>query len=232
MPLPLVGTLTIGQAPRPDVTPVIEAQLPRGTACMHAGVLDGLSAGEIDSRFGYRDGGRMLVSRLLDGSAVRLDAERIEAGVRDGVARLEARGCGVIVLLCTGVFHGLECESAWLVEPDRVISPVIAALLGARRLGVIVPASAQIESEAGKWNGLAPQPVFAAASPYADDLGPLRQAAAALRREGAGAIVLDCIGYTERHRAAAVAAAALPVLLSSAIVARVTGELVASWSNQ
>ncbi len=232
MALPLVGTLTIGQAPRPDVTPIIAAQLPRGTVCVHDGVLDGLSAGEIEQRFGFRAGGRLLVSRLLDGRAVQLDADRIEAGVREGVARLEARGCGVIVLLCTGVFRGLACERAWLVEPDRVIAPVVAALLGARRLGVVVPEAAQIEGESGKWSGLAVRPAFAAASPYADDLEPLRKAAVALQRAGAGAIVLDCIGYTERHRVAAAGASGVPVLLSNTIVARVAGELVASWSSE
>lgn len=232
MALPLVGTLTIGQAPRPDVTSIIEAHLPPGTRCVHAGVLDGLSRTEVEEQFGYRDGSRLLVSRLADGRSVNLDALRIEAGVRDGIARLEARGCEVIILLCTGVFHGLTCERAWLVEPDRVISPVVAALLGARRLGVVVPATSQIESEQGKWSGLPVRPAFAAASPYSDDVRPLEQAAVALRREGAGAIVLDCIGFTERHRAAASGVSQIPVLLSNAIVARVAGELVASWRSE
>jgi protein AroM len=229
---PLVGTLTIGQAPRADVTPILEAHLPRGTWCVHAGVLDDLSPREIEEQFGYRAGGRLLVTRLTDGTVVDLDGDRIEVAVRDGLAQLEARGCGVIVLLCTGTFHGLSCERAWLVEPDRVIAPVVSAMLGARRLGVVVPAEPQIASEAGKWSSLAVRPVFAVASPYADDVRALREAVVALRGEGADAIVLDCIGFTERHRLVATDAAGLPVLLSNAIVARVAGELVASCSGK
>jgi protein AroM len=229
--LPLVGTLTIGQAPRPDVAPIIEAHLPRGTRCLHAGVLDGLRRDEIEERFGHRADSRLLVTRLLDGRTVRLDGGRIETGVRDRVAWLEARGCGVIVILCTGVFRGLACERAWLVEPDRVIPPVVAALLGERRLGVVVPERAQVGSERGKWGALPASPAFAAATPYTDDPTPLRDAAVRLQHEGARAIVLDCIGFTERHRAIAVESSGIPVLLSSAIVARVTGELVASWGN-
>jgi protein AroM len=34
---------------------------------------------------------------------------------------------------------------------------------------------------------------------------------------------MDCIGYTDRHRAAAARASGLPVLLSNDLVARVTG---------
>lgn len=231
MARPLVGTLTIGQAPRPDVTPILEAHLPSGTPCLHAGVLDGCPPHEIEERFGHRPGDRLLVSRLRDGTAVRLDGARIEAAARAQVAALEGRGCGVIVLLCTGTFHGLACERAWLVEPDRVIPPVVAALIGERRLGVVVPDAAQVESEAGKWRLLSAGPAYAAASPYSPQSVPLVEAAVALRRAGAGAIVLDCIGFTERHRAIAAQAAEVPVLLSNTIVARVTGELVASWGN-
>jgi protein AroM len=232
MALPLVGTLTIGQAPRPDVTPIVEAHLPRGTWCVHAGVLDGLSTREIEDQFGFRAGGRMFVTRLADGSSVELDADRVEAGVREGLARLETRGCRVIVLLCTGVFRELYCERAWLVEPDRVIAPVISALLGSRRVGVVVPSAQQIEAESFKWSGLAERPAFAAAPAYTDDLQPMREAAVALRDAGAKAIVLDCIGFTERHRLVAAGASGLPVLLSNAIVARMAGELVASLSGE
>lgn len=231
MPLPLVGTLTIGQAPRPDVTPIIEAHLPAGTQCLQVGVLDGLQVDEIEARYGHRPGDRLLVSRLLDGREVRLDGDRIEATVRAKAVELEGRGCAVIVVLCTGAFHGLACERAWLVEPDRVIPPVMNALLGERRLGVIVPDAAQVDSESAKWSTLRTVPAFAAASPYADDLTALRNAAVTLQRAGARAIILDCIGFTESHRAIALEAVGVPVILSNAIVARVTGELVASWGK-
>jgi len=231
MPRPLVGTLTIGQAPRPDVTPILEAHLPPGTACLHAGVLDGLAPDEIEARFGHRPGDRLLVTRLLDGTSVRLDGARVEAAVHALVATLEAQGCGVIVVLCTGVFHGLATREAWLVEPDRVIPPLLRAMLGDRPLGVMVPDAAQVASEDGKWRALAQPPRFAAASPYAHNVTALRASAAELSARGAAAIVLDCIGYTEFHRQVAAEASGIPVLLSNALVARVTGELVSSWGH-
>jgi protein AroM len=229
---PLVGTLTIGQAPRPDVTPIIEAHLPHGTWCVHAGVLDGLTREEVVDKFGFHTGGRLLVTRMADGSSVRLDADRIEFGVRTGLSRLESRGCRVIVLLCTGVFRELHCDRAWLLEPNRVIGPVVSALLGARRVGVVVPEAQQIEHESFKWSGLAARPLFAAAGAYSDDLQPMRDAATTLKRAGAEGLVLDCIGFTERHRLAAAIASGLPVLLSNSIVARMTGELVASLAKE
>ncbi|MCC6929413.1 MAG: AroM family protein [Gemmatimonadaceae bacterium] len=229
MPRPLVGTITIGQAPRSDVTPILESHLPAATSCLHVGVLDGLAPDEIAGRFGYRAGNRLLVTRLLDGTSVRLDGARVEGAVRTLVQTLESQGCGVIVVLCTGVFHGLETRAAWLVEPDRVIPPLLKAIVGGRALGVMVPDAAQVTSEAGKWGAMVQPPIYAAASPYAHDVAALRVGAATLRERGTAAIVLDCIGYTEFHRQVAVEASGLPVLLSNAIAARVTAELVSSW---
>lgn len=231
MPLPRVGTLTIGQAPRPDVTPILEAHLPTGTPCVHAGVLDGLTLEQVEQRYGHRPGDRLLVSRMLDGRPVRLDATRIENGIRIGLTALEARGCDILVLLCTGTFRDLACERAWLLEPDRLIPPFVGTLLGDRRLGVIVPDEAQAASEGGKWAGLAHTPVFGAASPYRDDPDAVAAAARSVACAGASAIVLDCIGFTERHRHIAAEAAAVPVLLSNAIVARAAGELASAWGT-
>ena len=49
MPTRVLGTLTIGQAPRPDVTPIIDRHVPDAVRRIHRGVLDGLSrAGALD----------------------------------------------------------------------------------------------------------------------------------------------------------------------------------------
>jgi protein AroM len=150
--------------------------------------------------------------------------------MRDGVAAalagLEAAGSDVILLLCTGTFEGLECQRAWLVEPDHIIPGMVSGLIERRRLGVLVPIAGQIESESGKWRGLARPPLFAAASPYEAATGRVAAAGAALKAEGAEAILLDCIGFTERHRGA-LRPLGLPVILSNAVVAKAVGELFA-----
>ena len=45
------ATLTIGQAPRPDLAPVFNAIAPAGTEVVHAGCLDGLTKAEVDELF-------------------------------------------------------------------------------------------------------------------------------------------------------------------------------------
>lgn len=219
----VLGTITIGQAPRADVTPIVDAHVPAAVRRQHVGVLDGMTAAQITARYAPRPRERRLITRLLDGTAVELDAAAVETGVQQKMHDLEAAGCTVILVLCTGVFRGLRTRRAWLVEPDRILPGLVSGLAGSRRVGVIMPLAQPVEGERRKWSPLQIPPTFAAASPYVDGDGAVSAAAGELLRAGANLLVLDCFGFTERHQRAAEAASGLPVLLSNELVARVTG---------
>src|SRR5215831_19020193 len=115
----VLSTLTIGQAPSPDVTPIIDRKVPADVRRLHRGVLDALSHAEITARYRPEPGEAVLVTRLHDGIEVVLSRARMRGGVGQGLAALEADGAEVILLLCTGTFEGLGCDKAWLVEPDH-----------------------------------------------------------------------------------------------------------------
>jgi protein AroM len=222
----LLATLTIGQAPRQDVIPIIDRYVPASVGRRHRGVLDGLTPAEIDRRYRPEPGEAALITRLDDGTPVELSRRRMRDGVAASLAALEEEGSDVILLLCTGTFDGLGCKNSWLVEPDHIIPGMVAGLVERRQLGILVPITGQIESESGKWHGLARPPLFAAASPYDAATERVAAAGAALKEQGAEAILLDCIGFTERHRAA-LKGLGLPVILSNAVVAKAVGELFA-----
>jgi protein AroM len=222
----VLGTLTIGQAPRTDVVPIIERHVPDGTRLVHRGALDGLTRAEIADRFTPEPNEAALITRLQDGSSIQLSRRRMRDQVQRVIGDLEGDGCDVILLLCTGTFTGLECQRAWLVEPDHIIPGMVAGLVERRQLGILVPIAGQIVSEAEKWRLLARPPLFAAASPYGDDGEDAALAAGReLRSKGAEAVLLDCIGFVERHRAM-LSPLGLPVILSNAIVAKAVGELL------
>ena len=221
----ILGTLTIGQAPRPDVVPIIDRHVPAEIRRIHRGVLDGLSHGEIDRRYRPEPGEPVLVTRLQDGTEVELSRRRMKGGVQEALRALEAEGCDAILLLCTGTFDGLECNKAWLVEPDHIIPAVVAGLIEKRQLGVMVPIASQIGSESGKWRPLYRPPIFAAASPYGATPDAVVDAGMELQARGADAILLDCIGFTERHREALLPLG-LPVILSNAVAAKAVSELL------
>src|SRR4051794_35916097 len=192
----ILGTMTIGQAPRPDVVPIIDRYVASRVRRIHHGVLDGLSRAEIDARYKPEPGEPALVTRLQDGSVVELSRARMRGGVQDVVALLEDEGCDVILLLCTGTFERLECRRAWLIEPDHLIPPLVAGLVGQRQLGIIVPTASQIASESGKWHSLTRKPIFAAVSPYSQPPEAVIPVGRDLKERGAAAILLDCIGFT------------------------------------
>lgn len=177
------ATLTLGQAPRSDIMPLLSAYLP-AERVRHVGLLDGLDAGQIAERYAPQQGDKLLVSRLLDGTQVTLCAARVESGLQQKIRELEAAGCQVILLLCTGEFGQLQAEQALLLEPDRIIPPLISAIVGAHRVGIVVPMAEQVEQQARKWRQLATPPSYAVASPYLADDAALEQAACALLRQG------------------------------------------------
>lgn len=220
-----LGTLTIGQAPRADITPILDAVLDAGLPRRHAGVLDGLSRDEIARDFAAERGQPVLITKLLDGSAVVIDRARTEKAAQRKLAMLEAEGCGTILMLCTGHFESLRTDRARLVEPDRILPPAVAALIQGAQLGIVVPLAEQISSEAGKWGPLGRPPIYAAASPYGGEGASVAEASRELAGRGAEILLMDCMGFVERHRREA-AAAGLPVILSNSLIAKLVSEIV------
>jgi len=113
-----------------------------------------------------------------------------------------------------------------LIEPDRLLPPVFAALLNPLQVGVMVPLIEQAQSELNKWKGLDKPPVFAAASPYTASKEELQEAARKLAHQGAEVIVLDCMGYSKTLRDICAEAVDVPVIASSTMVAELTANLL------
>ncbi|MEN0616679.1 AroM family protein [Klebsiella indica] len=221
-----IGTLTIGQAPRRDITPILDAALPAHVACLHAGVLDGLDDAAIAARFAPQPGDALLTSRLLDGRAVVMGKPAVGEALQQKIDDLEAQGCELIALLCTGEFHGLHSKKAWLMEPDQILPPTLNALVGERRAGILVPLASQVASEREKWRGAQRPPVFAVASPYTASEEELSTAARSLEAQGAEVILTDCMGFTEWHQEICARHVALPVVLSNKLLADLLSNLL------
>ncbi|OON41861.1 hypothetical protein BTJ39_01510 [Izhakiella australiensis] len=226
MAISKIGTLTIGQAPRADITPILDAALPGHVDCLHAGVLDGLDDAAIAERFTPQPGDALLTSRLLDGRAVVMGKPAVAPAVQQKIDWLEAQGCEIIVILCTGEFHGLSSKNAWLIEPDQILPPTLNALVGERRAGILVPLEAQIASELEKWKGAKQTPVFAVASPYTASEAEIAAAARSLDEQGAEVILTDCMGYTGWHQDICARQVKQPVVLSNKLLADLVRNLL------
>lgn len=221
-----LGTITPGQAPRTDLVPILDAALPPGVARVDVGILDGLSRMAIEESFAPEPGGAVIVARIADGSFVVMDKTKVKAGIQAKIDALEAEACGTILVLCTGDFDGFQTRRARLIEPEKILIPTLTAMTNGAKVGVLVPLAAQIATEGGKWSGFAQEPLYAAVTPYEGDDSALEAAARDLAERGAEVLMTDCMGFVEHHRAVAARASGLPVILASALVAKIAAEMV------
>lgn len=108
-----VGMITIGQAPRQDIAPIVEKHLAGRAELVQAGVLDQMTKAEIANKLAPTASDYVLTSRLTSGESVVLSRERIQPILQQKIADMERSGIRNILLLCTGVFPGLRAEQAF-----------------------------------------------------------------------------------------------------------------------
>lgn len=220
-----LGMITIGQAPRTDVAPIIERYLEGRAELVQVGVLDGFSKEYIETNLAPEPGEYVLTSRLTTGESVVFAREKIQPIMQRKIHELEDTGIKQILLLCTGVFPGLKTNTAHLIEPDLIIPPAVKAMTGGRRLGVMVPLPEQTDNLQPKYSPLGMNPVFGIASPYKNDEENFHKAANELKDQ-ADLILMDCMGYTEAARELVQKISGKPVILSNALMAKLVSEMI------
>jgi protein AroM len=213
--------VTIGQSPRPDITPGLLARIDGNIDAVEFGALDGLTAAEIAAMAPAPDE-ETLVTRLGDGSEVTVGKRKTQNRLQALFDRLDADGhFDAIVLLCTGYFRGLASKTL-LVEAQRIVDHMTHALAeGAGKVGLMVPARVQI----AEFHEIAPPGVEVVgtwSSPYADQ----RFVAAAGELRHCDVIVMHCMGYDDNHRATVRTVSGKPVLLAQRMLAAGIAQLV------
>jgi protein AroM len=219
---PVIGLVTIGQSPRPDVVPDMAEVIGPGVEIRVAGALDGLARSEIDA-LAPRGDDEILVTRLRDGAPVFLGRQRIEALLEQRIAALEAGGATLTALMCTGDFPKLRASRP-IVQPQPVLVGALRGMAWPGRLGVVVPSVPHIPQGVERWRGEGFDPVVVALSPYEEeDPAAVRRAATDL--PGVGLVVMDCMGFGRKTRDEMRELTGVPVLLANLLVARVVAEL-------
>ena len=214
-----VGFITIGQSPRVDVVPEIKPYL-GDVEIIECGALDGLTLEEI-KELAPKEGDYVLVSRLRDGTQVRLGREKIVRRLQECIKKLE-KEVDVIGVLCTGEFSELTSRKL-LVEPSLLLLKTVGTL-GVSNLGIIVPDPDQVEMTKRKWKGVAESIKVQSVSPYIGKEEDLIKAAKELKE--CDLIVLDCMGYSLSAKKLVKEITRKPVVLPRTLMARVIGELL------
>ncbi len=219
-----IGALTVGQAPRVDVTCDIMDILGPEVELIERGGLDGLTREEI-AAFAPEEGDYVLVSRLTDGSSVTFAERYIVPRLQKAIDELEEAGARLIMVFCTGQFPESLRSKVPMVFPDKVLTSVVPLLAGETDLITVTPSPLQIKQNNAKWRAFVKSVETVPGSPYdgLESLIPAAEKIAAMER--GDIIVLDCIGFTKEMKRMFAEVTKKPVILPRTLLARVVSEM-------
>lgn len=219
-----IAGITVGQAPRVDMTDDIRSRLAPGLELVEYGALDDMALEDVERELKPLPGEEVLVSRMRDGRQATFSGTRVVPLVQQRIDEAEGAGADAIILLCTGGFPQLR-HRVPLIVPQPLFYSVAHALAGGRTIAVMVPDAAQVE-QAHVWWGKAGLTIKTVqASPYGD-LDAIARAARSLRDSGCAFLCLDCMGFSTKMREIARRESGLDVLLPRTLVASTVSELL------
>jgi protein AroM len=217
-----IGMLTIGQSPRDDIIPGLIGILGDKFTIIEAGALDDLTIEDI-KKIEFDPDHYILVSRMKDGTEIKITKEFILPLMQDKIEKIEGEGAMITIIMCTGKFPKFNSKGL-IVTPSEILKGTIEGSLKSGKIGVVYPIIEQIKY-AEKDFGRDGVEVYAdSVSPYEpkDVEGLLDR----LKAKDLDLIFLNCFGFPSELKEAVVKVTGKPTIQSNSLVARVLKELV------
>jgi protein AroM len=218
-----IGMLTIGQSPRTDILPTLTEIIGEDVEIVEAGALDDKTLDDV-KRIPLNPEDFILVSRMRDGTEIRITKKYVLPLMQARLDELEAKGVRLTVVMCTGKFPQFKSRGL-VVTPSEILRGVIEGSLKTGKLGVVYPAPEQkiyAEKEFGR----------PGVTVYADSVSPYEPRDVdglinRLRDESPDLIFLNCFGFPTELKNRVARETSRPVIQSNTLVARVLRELLA-----
>ena len=217
---PVMGIVTIGQTPRPDLAATFSAAAPHADVRV-AGALDGLSPATLTDL--AAPGPYPLLVRLAGGGVAEMPRDRLVPHVVRAARDLAAAGASLVVVACAGEFPAVPCPVPVLV-PGRVVPAAVRAFAAGARIGIVTPNAAQTPFATRKWREDGFDVVVTHGSPVDHD--DLARAAGVMREAGVAFVVLDCLGHDDAYRDAFARLSGRPVVAAQGLVAHLAAAMV------
>lgn len=227
-----IGIVTIGQSPRRDIVPEMRRVLGEDVEILECGALDDYTLEDVE-RLERKPGEGGLVTRMRDGTEVRVSHRHVDHLIQRCIEGLERRGVEFTLVLCTGGFPAFKSKRL-VVYPSEILRGAVRGALRQGRLGVVMPSRPRterlkrMEARQGQgrrsW-GEGVEVVYDGASPYGPE-GEVTEMADRLAKAGVDLVFLNCMGFNSRHKEIVKEKTGKPVIQSSSLVARVLKELI------
>lgn len=220
-----VGLVTIGQSPRDDVVPEIKRLVGTVADILECGALDDLTLPEI-KMLAPEEHDYLLVTRLRDGTKVRLARGKIMNYMQKCIDLLNEQGVDFILILCVGEWPKFRSHKPVIFPSEPFCGFVHGLTSIGNKLGIIVPAEEQFSHFKQKWAKKNIQIFVAAATAY----GPTskdenKRAAEILKEKNVDLVVMDCPGYTREVKRVVQQVTGKPVLQARSFIATTIREL-------
>ncbi|EDV1422757.1 AroM family protein [Salmonella enterica] len=220
-----LAILTIGVVPMSEVLPLLTEYIDEQHITHHS--LPGkMSREDVMADYAVEPGDDPLLTLLNDNQIAHVSRQKVERDLQSVVEVLDNQGYDVIILMSTAAIKSMAARNSILLEPLRIIPPLVASIVDGHQVGVIVPVAELLAAQEKKWQVLQMPPVYSLANPVHGSEQQLIDAGQALLDQGADVIMLDCLGFHQRHRDILQQALDVPVLLSNVLIARLASELL------
>ncbi|EAS2122571.1 AroM protein [Salmonella enterica subsp. enterica serovar Typhimurium] len=220
-----LAILTIGVVPMSEVLPLLTEYIDEQHITHHS-LLGKMSREDVMADYAVEPGDDPLLTLLNDNQIAYVSRQKVERDLQSVVEVLDNQGYDVIILMSTAAIKSMAARNSILLEPLRIIPPLVASIVDGHQVGVIVPVAELLAAQEKKWQVLQMPPVYSLANPVHGSEQQLIDAGQALLDQGADVIMLDCLGFHQRHRDILQQALDVPVLLSNVLIARLASELL------
>ncbi|HAU3358480.1 TPA: AroM family protein [Salmonella enterica subsp. salamae] len=220
-----LAILTIGVVPMSEVLPLLTEYIDE-QHITHHNLLGKMSREDVMADYAVEPGDDPLLTLLNDNQIAHVSRQKVERDLQSVVEVLDNQGYDVIILMSTAAIKSMAARNSILLEPLRIIPPLVASIVDGHQVGVIVPVAELLAAQEKKWQVLQMPPVYSLANPVHGSEQQLIDAGQALLDQGADVIMLDCLGFHQRHRDILQQALDVPVLLSNVLIARLASELL------
>lgn len=220
-----LAILTIGVVPMSEVLPLLTEYIDEQHITHHS-LLGKMSREDVMADYAVEPGDDPLLTLLNDNQIAHVSRQKVERDLQSVVEVLDNQGYDVIILMSTAAIKSMAARNSILLEPLRIIPPLVASIVDGHQVGVIVPVAELLAAQEKKWQVLQMPPVYSLANPVHGSEQQLIDAGQALLDQGADVIMLDCLGFHQRHWDILQQALDVPVLLSNVLIARLASELL------
>ena len=220
-----LAILTIGAVSLREILPLLTEHI-REDQITYVNLLGKLSREEVKEEYEPAGNEERIVALLNDDQLIEVSKAKIERDIQAVIEVLDNQGFDVILLMSSAPLNGLQARNAILLEPQRMIPPLVSSIVHGHQMGVIVPVPELLKHQRSNWHKLKIPPCYALANPMHGTDDELISAARQLLDDGADVLMLDSQGFHLHHRDLLQKVLDVPVLLSNVLLARLTVELL------